>query len=295
MIRGGLIVLLWFSSYAFAGSKFYHLSPDFYGINTVEFVLEANRRGQVIKAFLIDEGGTRHSVPDVCESEGGAAELSDVYTVKGKKTYFLFTCTWSVQHAGIGLKGVQYETFVYVRNGKGLIVKERELSKTLSAYEGSLEGGDRVYAWYPTRKISGEKLLELEAGKSVDSIFLAHGIVLLRLNDGDIDAVKSYLSFERIQQMIRDFPINRSTVTAYNDFGFALGRAGEEAMAYEVLKKVEKFSPFRMVLKLNIAEVLWQSDKEASKAYYKEYIGLMRAAGKEKLIPAGVFERIDSN
>ena len=286
-----LILLFWSSVSVSSDNKIYYLNPAFNGMGAVEFVAQSDRGGQSLKGCLISKDGRRYSIPDVCEPEGGDAELIDAYTVKGKEIYFLFTCAWRLRHSGIGFNGTLYETFVYSGTNQGAIIKETKFSRSLSGYEGTLEGGGSSYAWYWSRKIAKKKMLEIEAKKSADSLLLSHSIVLSRLGDGDYDAIKFYLSMDRIQKLLRYFPMNEATVTAYNDFGYALGRSGDEVMAYRVLRKVERFSPDRVVLKLNIADALWKSDKEKSKAYYKEYVVLMRQAGKEKLIPLSVFER----
>ena len=291
MKRIVLIGLIVFSPLVSAKSRLYNLSPFFNGMDRAEFVSVDGEFGPTLKGELKGKDGGRYSLPDVCESEGGAAEISDAYTVKAKEIYFVFTCAWSVQHSGIGLSGIQYETFIYGGNGLNSVLRKETLSQALSSYEGSLEGGESSYAWYVERMIAREKILELEAGLSKDSLELAHSIVLARLKSRDYTAIKSYLSVERVRQLYLDFPVSKSTVIAYNDFGYALGLSGEEGMAYEVLKKVETVEPNRVVLKLNIADVLWGSDKEKSKAYYREYVGAMKKLGREKLIPSNALER----
>lgn len=290
-----LIILLGCSAFVRAESGVHYLNPAFNGMDRVEFVSVDGEFGQTLKGSLKSENGEQYSIPDVCEPQGGSAELIDTYTIKGRNNYFLFTCAWPVQHSGIGLNGIQYETFVYAGKDLSSIVNNKKLSQILSGYEGSLEGGSSSYAWYVQRVIASEKILELEAGVSTDSLMLVHGVVLSRLRDKDYDAVKSYLSAERIRQLSLAFPISKSTIVAYNDFGYALGLSGEGGLAYQILSMVEKVVPDRVVLKLNIADVLWVSDKEKSKAYYKEYVELMKKHGKERLIPASALERSVSN
>jgi len=288
-----LCALFWFSIPVCAEDRIYSLNPSFYGLDIAGFLSVDGGRGRTIKGYLAGENGSQHSIPDVCEPEGGDSELIDSYTVKGKDSYFLFTCGWSVQHSGIGLNGTLYETFVYVRRGQDFLIKENNLSKILSGYEGRQEDGGRSYAWYSAaRDVASEKILEVESGNMDDSLVLAHKIVISRLNDGNVDAIKSYLGFERIRQLFQDFPVSKSTATVYNDFGYALGEAGENSRAYEILKRVERVSPDRVVLMLNIADVIWGSDKNKSKGYYKKYVDSMGRAGKERLIPLRVFERI---
>jgi hypothetical protein len=204
-------------------------------------------------------------------------------------------CAWPVRHSGLGLNGTQYEAFLYTGENLGVLNKNVAFSQVLSGYEGSLEGGGRNYMWYLSRKIASEKIIELELGKSTDSLTLAHQVVLARLKDEDYEGIKAYLNPSRIGQLSRDFPIGGSNVVVYNDFGYALGQAGGNDLAYKILKAVELVSPDRMVLKLNIADVLWPSDKEMSKIYYKKYVEFMCQAGKEKLIPRIVLDRISSN
>lgn len=295
MRKAILATLIGFSVSAVAESKVYPLVPSFHGAEKVEFVSIESESGQTLKGSFLTSSGQRYNVPDTCEPEGGDPEVSDAYSVQGKENYFVFECAWAVRHSGIGLDGTQYETFVY--SGKDLtsVVKNKALSQALSGYEGGLEEGDKSYAWYSKRKMASEKLLELESGMTLDSLALAHDIALTRLKDSDYEAIKSYLSSERIQQLFNDSPVSKSTIVAYNDIGYALGQAGETSLAYQVLKKVEEVSPDRIVLKLNIADVLWATEKDKSKAYYKDYIGLMKKAGKEKLIPAEAYERSASN
>lgn len=295
MMKFFWFVLIGCSVSVYAGNKTYSLKPTFNGIDTVEFLSVDGESGETLKGYLTNKGTVHYSLPDICEPEGGDAELSDAYTVKGKEIYFLFTCAWPVHHSGIGINGTQYESFVYAGKSLASIIREKTLSKSLSGYEGSLEEGGSSYAWYSTRKIASRKIIELEGGRSFDSLVLAHYIVLGRLNSGDIGAIRFYLDSKRIQQLLREFPVSKSTVSAYNDLGYALGQSGDNILAYEILRKVEKVSPGRVVLKLNIADVLWASEKEKSKMYYKDYIGLMRSVGKEDLIPAIVFERAASN
>ncbi|ANF85958.1 hypothetical protein A7J50_2559 [Pseudomonas antarctica] len=179
-----LVLLLGNSMFVCAESKLYNLSPVFNEVDVAEFLSASGARGQTISGYLTGKSGVRYTIPDVCEPEGGDAELTDAYTVKGKRSYFLFTCAWPVQHSGIGLSGVQYETFIYIEKNLASVGKEKELSRILSGYEGKLSEGSSNYAWYVSRKIASEKILELERGRSVDFLKLAQLIVLSRLNDG---------------------------------------------------------------------------------------------------------------
>ncbi|WP_028620470.1 tetratricopeptide repeat protein [Pseudomonas sp. Ant30-3] len=286
-----VVAIMVCSMYAYGDSASYPLTPDFNSAGKVEFTRVEGEGGQVLEGSLITHDGHRKNVPDTCKPEGGSAELVDAYTVKAKATYFLFTCAWPVQHSGIGLNGIQYDTYVYTGKNLASIEKNKTFSQRLSGYEGSLEEGGISYAWYVTRKVAEQKLKELEAGDAVDSLMMAHAIVLTRLKDGDYQAIQHYLSSERIQQLRTNFPVSKSTLIAYNDLGYALGESNSNGLAYKILKEVETIAPDRVVLKINIADVLWSSDKEESKRYYKEYVELMRKSGKSNLIPAEALER----
>ncbi|HVI42009.1 MAG TPA: hypothetical protein VM577_15265 [Anaerovoracaceae bacterium] len=286
-----LVLLFGYCAWSWAEGRISILDPLFNGAVKAEFLSSEGGRGQTLKGSLITEGGKRYTIPDTCEPEGGDAELNDAFTVKAGKVYFLFTCVWPVQHSGIGLNGKQYETFAYSGSDLATIKNIKSLSQSLSAYEGSLEGGGYSYAWYTQRKLAAEKITEIESGKTTDSIMLAHDVILARLKDMDYDAIKSYLSADRIGRLKMDYPLSNSTVVAYNDFGYALAQSGEYEKSYQLLTDVEKSFPDRVVLKLNIADVLWETDRKRSVAYYKEYVGLMRHSGKTKLIPKKALER----
>ncbi|MGF6098831.1 hypothetical protein [Pseudomonas sp. 18175] len=293
MINLFILILCCFSMFALAEGRIYSLDSNDHGWSSAEFTWEGEGAGErTIKGYLRSKDGVRYGLPDECEPEGGNAELVDAYMVRGKKEYFLFVCAWSVQHPGIGINGTQYEFFVYRGENLGRVVKDMDLSSSLSAYEGSLEGGGISHAWYTVRRISISKLLELEAGNLVDSLALAHEIVQGRLKDNDIQAIRNYLTSERVYQLFRDAPINNHTAAIYNDLGYALWVAGNDFMSYEILMKVEAVDPNRIVLKLNIADVLWSIDRGASRDYYEKYVDLMRGEGKETLIPTRVSERL---
>ncbi|MBA1232791.1 hypothetical protein G7013_24385 [Pseudomonas viridiflava] len=286
-----VLLLLW-SFTAHAETKSFKLDPEFMGASQLVFASESVKGHEVLKGWVISGEGQKYNVPDVCEPEGGVAEISDAYVVNGKARYFVFTCSWSVSHPGIGLKGIQYETFIYTGSSFGSLKKETMLSGVLSGYEGSLEEGGYSYAWYVVRDIASKKIIELERGKTDDSLTLARDIALVRLKSNDYNAVKAYLEPVRMSQLLKGSPINNSNVTIYNDLGFALGQSESFELAYKVLSEVERVSPDRMVLKLNIADVLWGIDKRKAGVYYKEYAKLMREAGKERLIPRRVLERM---
>lgn len=288
-----IALLLTFSLSAAAEKKSYHLDPAFLDARTVEFTRTSNN-GETISAILKNQNGKKFRLPDTCEPEGGSAELKDAFVINARHTYFLFICAWSVNHSGLGINGTQYEAFLYSGDRLSALKKNIEFSQALSGYEGSLEDGGKAYTWYLSREIASQKISELESGKKTDTLNLAHKVILAQLNDENHESIKAYMDSNRFENLIKDYPIHRLSVVAYNDIGYALGQAGANDLAYKVLKSVASASPARIVLKLNIADVLWNSDKETSKTYYKKYVESMRQIGKENSIPQIVLDRIKS-
>ncbi len=78
-----------------------------------------------------------------------------------------------------------------------------------------------------------------------------------------------------------------------NDLGFFLEQGGFFQEAVEILSRVIKRFPYRMVAFLNIADAEWQSGnfKKAADSYYR-YRVLMQLAGKLKRVPNRVSKRI---
>jgi hypothetical protein len=195
-------------------------------------------------------------------------------------------------HPGVNLKGTDFVSYVYSDKEIRTLVNNKKLASSISGYEGSLEEGGGDYFWYSTRALASKKLKEIARGASQDSLELSHEIVIARLKDKDYEALKSYLTQERLNSLFREYPVSKVNSGIYNDLGFSLGEAGSNKLSYSLLSKVEAVSPERVVLKLNIADVLWDSDKVKSKRYYQDYIAAMKAQGKERLVPSRAIERI---
>jgi hypothetical protein len=88
------------------------------------------------------------------------------------------------------------------------------------------------------------------------------------------------------------FPPSTKNITNLNDIAYFLAESGKNAEALEIYKALEKISPSRMVLKLNIADALWADDnRNEAKLYYFQYKELMIESGLIKKIPTRVFDR----
>jgi hypothetical protein len=275
-----------------ADEKIVSLDPVFGLSQSARFYYVSSEGNQTLHGDLLVAGKGSTEFPDVCEHEGGDAQLHDAYTVSAGNTFFVFTCSWAVMHPGVNLKGTDFVSYVYSDKELRTLVNNKKLASSISGYEGSLEEGGVDYFWYSTRALASKKLKEIARGASHDSLELSHEIVIARLKDKDYEALKSYLTQERLNSLFREYPMTKVNSGIYNDFGFALGEAGSDELAYSLLSKVEAVSPERVVLKLNIADVLWSSAKVKSKQYYRDYIAAMRSQGKERLIPSRAIERV---
>lgn len=275
-----------------ADEKIVNLDPVFGFSQSARFYYVGSQGNQTLHGELLVAGKGSTQFPDVCEHEGGDAQLYDAYTVSADNTFFVFTCSWVVMHPGINLKGTDFVSYVYSDKEIRNLVNNKKLASSISGYEGSLEEGGGDYFWYSTRALASKKLKEVAHGARQDSLGLSHEIVLVRLKDKDYEALKSYLTQDKLDSLFREDPVSKVNSGIYNDLGFALGEAGSNKLSYSLLSKVEAVSPERVVLKLNIADVLWDSDKVKSKRYYQDYVAAMRAQGKERLVPSRAIERI---
>jgi len=85
-----LFVLFGCSASICAQDRSYSLNSSFHDAQTGEFVSVDGERGRTIKGRLSGKNGVQYHIPDVCEPEGGEAELVDAYTVKGKERKVIF-------------------------------------------------------------------------------------------------------------------------------------------------------------------------------------------------------------
>ncbi|RON38907.1 hypothetical protein BK666_29330 [Pseudomonas frederiksbergensis] len=277
---------------AFAGEKIINIEPGFNLAKSARFYEVGSEGHQTLRGEILLAGGKNIQLPDACEYEGGAAQLYDAYTMSADKIFFVFTCKWAVMHPRINLKGSDFISYVYSSDEVNKLTNNKELSSSVSGYEGSLEEGGSDFYWYSTRELASRKLKETVGGTKWDSLELSHEIVLARLKDKDYEALKAYLTKERLEKLLKNYPLSKANSGIYNDFGFALGESRSDEAAYGVLARVEMISPERVVLKLNIADVLWASDKDKSKKYYLDYIEAMKSKNKESLVPVRVLERV---
>lgn len=271
------------------------LTSQTYDINSISFVEKVAAGGAISISAVLNTGEIKGKIliPDICEPEGGNPQI--VHTFKKSHSQsnggiLALTCKYFINHSGLGIKGNLYQAKIYEINENDFL-ELRPLEKELSGYEGSSESGLYSYYFYTSKDSFSQKLNLLLDGQKSDSLTLAHAIAMERLATGDSDAIASYLSEDKINELIAIYPITPARAAPYNDIGFALAESGKNEEALSLLLSIEKVTPNRTVLLLNIADAYWPSDKTKAKEYYLRYYGSMIAVGKEKLIPPRVYER----
>ncbi|WP_143518084.1 hypothetical protein [Pseudomonas sp. PIC25] len=231
-----LTILIMASSIVLAteGETTKKLSPSISGGK--EVVFSHNPKTNSLTAALALENGQRMILPVQCDPEGGEPSLSDSYSVKlpdGSEA-LIITCSYHLDHSGLGITGVQYTSFVLAETSNSLERKEN-LEGLISGYEGTTEEGAREHFFYNTKELATQKLKDGD----VDSPALIHRVLLSRLVDHDYEAITSYASDDNIRTTITRTPISKADATSYNDIGFALAEVGELDLALRVLRNVE--------------------------------------------------------
>lgn len=88
----------------------------------------------------------------------------------------------------------------------------------------------------------------------------------------------------------------KAKIQVFNDLAFFLAEGGDNYNAMKLYRKLEKISPSRVVLKLNIADALWGDGRRSeAREYYASYKSLMESSGREKLVPKRVRDRLEGN
>lgn len=267
------------------------LSPSFLGSHEIVFSYDGeNNDEKSLTAELNLEYGERMALPVRCDPEGGQPALSDSYslTLPNGHKVLVITCSYGLDHAGLGIKGTQYISYV-LKEALSSVESVEKLERLISGYEGAVEEGSAQYYFYHTSEMAKQKLKDGE----FDSPNLIRQVMLARLTGRDYEAIRSYASESNIEAVIKKLPRNKSDIFTYNDIGYALAEASEFDIALEVLGNVEKIAPERTVLMLNIADALWGAGRQdEARRYYEKYYSKMKSSAKEKLIPARVTARL---
>lgn len=270
-----------------------YLNPPFLGQVKIQLnYIPSSKNGSDLTGTLISQTGKKTPLPIHCPSEGGNAELGDVYTLESPDKLLIITCIYQVNHSGLGVKGVDYRPLVL--DGRGGALRQRgDIEALISGYEGSAEDGSRSYFFYNTKELATLKIKFTARGQLEDPIPLAHKVVVDRLRKQDSAALAYYISPRRVAELLKQAPISIENSGLYNDIGYALSEIGNQSEALNLLYAIEEVVPDRVVLMLNIADALWASgDRLKAKVYYSKYQKLMNTQNKEALIPLRVNERI---
>ncbi|WP_207885641.1 type IV pilus biogenesis/stability protein PilW [Pseudomonas sp. 30_B] len=139
-------------------------------------------------------------------------------------------------------------------------------------------GDDREEAGFGLATESPRRILD-EVGRVVGREGKASAIA-----DGLYMGVESYLAC---------YPPDNKNVVDLNDIAFYLAEGGDNYNSLKIYRALEKIAPSRVVLKINIADVLWGvGEKESARAYYREYAAAMIRSGMKDGIPSRVDMRI---
>ncbi|MFJ3261738.1 type IV pilus biogenesis/stability protein PilW [Pseudomonas sp. NPDC086581] len=115
-----------------------------------------------------------------------------------------------------------------------------------------------------------------------------------RLSDvrSKASAISDYL-YKGVESYLACYRPGRKNVADLNDMAFYLAEGGDFYNSLKIYRALEGVDPSRVVLKINIADVLWQSgEKNKARGYYKEYMSQMVASGRKESIPARVGVRV---
>ncbi|WP_153020704.1 tetratricopeptide repeat protein [Pseudomonas sp. BMS12] len=254
--------------------------------------VESPTGGHDLRGELVSPSGKITVLPDDCPSEGGDPQLGEVYTLNLPHELLIINCIYQINHSGLGIKGKDYKALVFENKDKK-IYQRKDIEKLISGYEGSSEDGDYYYFYYNDKTLATLKIIESSANSNEDSLILAHKVILMRLKNHDYGAIENYASVNRVKNLISTHPITLETSGAYNDIGYSLSEIGKEKEALDLFYAIEKISPERTVLMLNIADSLWRkNERKQAKEYYLKYKKNMDKTGRSKRIPSRVEERI---
>lgn len=269
------------------------LDPGFGGFDTIIFSYENHFSGDNSLTAVLISNGDKDSIVNICEPEGGEAELGNVATVAGGASHgdvLAVTCIYRIRHRGLGIIGDLYQVKVFESKKR----KIRELTskeKFISGFEGQNEDQDISFYFYKKPAFFTEKLRLLAEGEEIDSLPLAHAVALEELRNGSAEAAGIYLSVELTESLFIRHPLTKENASLYNDIGYILVEANKMEQALSILLPIKEVAPLRTSLYLNIADAYWSSKRDKAQRYYEKYRSLMIEQGRGNLVPRRVNER----
>lgn len=96
-----------------------------------------------------------------------------------------------------------------------------------------------------------------------------------------------------IKSILSCYPISSKNVDIYNNIAFYFSESGVYSISADILNKIIKTTPTRVVTWLNLADIYWELDEKAkAKDSYQKYTSLMKSQNKDlSKIPQRVYER----
>ena len=139
-----------------------------------------------------------------------------------------------------------------------------------------------------------KNILEMLLTKQKNRVFFKSTLKQIEKTLKQKKDLKTY-NKEFFQKMLPQKPIEKKTLTTYNNIAYYLQKAGVNKEAVYLLEKILEKFPKRMVAYYNLGDAYWAlGDKKKAKKAYSTYIKMMKAKGKEKRIPKVVKQRVSN-
>jgi major membrane immunogen (membrane-anchored lipoprotein) len=101
---------------------------------------------------------------------------------------------------------------------------------------------------------------------------------------------KNIFTVDHAEQILQDYPVNRTNVTLINNMAYYLERMSITMPAIAILETVIAECPDRTVSYLNLSDVLSQNGLNVkAEKIYKQYVNLMKSKGKQSEIQQRIF------
>jgi len=200
---------------------------------------------------------------------------------------------------------MEYFPHFYKITKKNIEENTNEYSKKILGTDGednlnyitfNLSDSSRRFPYYTKKKLLN-RLIETSFCKEESFISIIdrkveYSLAKIEKNLKQKKDLKTY-NKEFFQNLLPKKPIEKKTLTPYNNIAYYLQKAGANEEAVYLLEKIIEKFPKRTVAYYNLADAYWaMGDKKRAIKAYKTYIKQMKAKGKEKRIPKVVKQRV---
>ena len=195
----------------------------------------------------------------------------------------------------IAVSAAFYHVSLYKRYNNFLL-KLYSKDKSFDGVEGFYHG-EYIKYQYKQHDVFLEKIKSLQI---TDSLILTSLEFFLKPNytkkyDSKFAFKDSVFDLDVLKVIMNDIEVKKQTLIPYNNIAYYLQKAGSYKEAIYLLEKILKKYPNRTVAHYNLADAYWElGEKKQAIASYTTYIEQMCNAGKEKLIPLVVRDRVSS-